>query len=85
MDPATSYSGQRMTLQGSGRRELRSGDPQVQFARQLEYLTDAIRDGTPIRTPGEMGLRDLRMIEAIYTAAAAGRTVRLNSDGTMRS
>jgi glucose-fructose oxidoreductase len=86
MDPATSYSGQKMTLeQGRERRELTPGDPDVQFARQVDHLADAIRDGTPIRTPGEMGLRDLRLIEAIYASADSGRTVRLKPDGTMRS
>jgi hypothetical protein len=31
----------------------------------------------------EMGLRDLRLIEAIYASAATGRTLMLNPDGTM--
>jgi len=84
MDPATDYSGQRMWLEGGERREISPGDPEVQFARQLDHLADAIRDGIRIRTPGEMGLRDLRLIEAIYASAAAGGTVRLNPDGTMR-
>ncbi|PAX06963.1 Gfo/Idh/MocA family protein [Sphingomonas lenta] len=84
MDPATNYSGQRLVLEGPERRELEPGDPEVQFARQLDHFADAIRDGAPVRTPGEMGLRDLRLIEAIYASAAAGRTVGLNPDGTMR-
>ena len=85
MDPATGYSGQAMRLEGGAAREFRSGDPSVQFAAQLDHFVDAIRDGSPIRTPGEMGLRDLRLIEAIYASAAAGRTMGLNADGTMRS
>ena len=84
MDPATNYSGQKMTLEGRERRELKPGNPEVQFAGQLDHFVKAIRDGTPIRTPGEMGLRDLRLIEAIYASAAGGRTVRLNPDGTMK-
>jgi len=85
MDPATNYSGQKMTLEGRDRREFKSGDPKVQFARQLDHFADAIRDGIRIRTPGEMGLRDLRLIEAIYASAAAGQTVKLNPDATIRS
>ena len=84
MDPATNYSGQKMTLEGNEHRVFKSGDPDIQFSRQLDHFVDAIRDGARIRTPGEMGLRDLRLIEAIYVSAAAGRTVKLNSDGTMR-
>jgi len=85
MDPATSYSGQEMVLEGRERQEFTPGDPSDQFAGQLNHFADAIRDGAQIRTPGEMGLRDLRLMEAIYASAAGGRTVRLNPDGTMRS
>jgi predicted dehydrogenase len=35
-------------------------------------------------TGGEMGLRDLRLIEAIYAAARTGRTVKLAPDGRIR-
>lgn len=84
MDPATSYSGQKMRLEARNAREFAPGDPSVQFARQLDHFTDALRDGAPIRTPGEMGLRDLRLIEAIYAAAETGRTIKLAPDGRMR-
>lgn len=85
MDPATSYSGQKMALEGNGGRVIQAGDPTVQFHRQLDHFADAIRDGSPIRTPGEMGLRDVRLIEAIYASAAAGGTVRLKPDGTIQA
>lgn len=84
MEPATNYSGQKMRLEGGERREFASGDPEVQFAGQLDHFTDAVRDGATIRTPGEMGLRDVRLIEAIYASAASGQTVKLNPDGTMK-
>ncbi len=74
-----------MILEAGGRRELSPGNPEVQFAGQLDNFVDAIRDGATIRTPGEMGLRDVRLTEAIYASAASGRTVRLNPDATMRS
>jgi glucose-fructose oxidoreductase len=47
-------------------------------------VVPAIRYGAPIQTPGEMGLRDIRLIEAIYASADAGRTVKLAPDGRMR-
>ena len=84
MDPATSYSGQKMWTEGRGGREFSPGDPEVQFAGQLDHFTDAIRTGSPIRTPGEMGLRDLRLMEAIYASAERGQTVKLAPDGRMR-
>ncbi|QDX24801.1 Gfo/Idh/MocA family oxidoreductase [Sphingomonas suaedae] len=84
MDPATSYAGQKMRIEGQNARDVTPGDPTVQFARQLNHFTNAIRDGTPILTGGEMGLRDTRLIEAIYAAARDGRTVKLMPDGRMR-
>lgn len=83
MNPATSYAGQKMRIEGPESRELTPGNPDVQFARQLDHFADAIRDNTAIRTPGEMGLRDLRLIEAIYASAQSGLTVKLAPDGSM--
>lgn len=85
MDPATGYGGHRMRLEQSGQpgRDLTPGDPDVQFAGQLDHFVDAIRDNTAIRASGEMGLRDVRLMEAIYASAAQGRTIRLNPDATM--
>ncbi|WP_294019523.1 Gfo/Idh/MocA family oxidoreductase [Sphingomonas sp.] len=84
MDPATGYAGQKMRIDGRGARDFTPGDPNVQFAGQLNHFTNAIRDGTAILTGGEMGLRDLRLIEAIYASARTGRTVKLMPDGRMR-
>lgn len=78
MDPATGYGGHRMTLVRGGSREaLTPGDPGVQFHRQCDHFAEAIRDGVDIRAPGEMGLRDIRLVEAIYRSAATGETVTL--------
>ena len=84
MESATGYSGQKMRLEGAEDREIKAGDPTRQFVGQIDHFVDAIRRGNPIRTPGEMGLRDVRLMEAIYASAAGGRTVRLNPDGTMQ-
>ena len=85
MNPATGYGGHNMVLTGPDRQEFAPGDPEVQFAAQLDHLADAIRIGSALRTPGEMGLRDIRLVEAIYAAAREGRTIALNPDATMRS
>ncbi len=85
MHPATGYGGNTLVLEtGNERRAMEPGDPEVQFAAMLDHLAAAIRDGTAILTPGEMGLRDVRLMEAIYASAASGRSVALKPDGTMR-
>ena len=85
MNPATGYGGHTMELRNWQSSEvLTPGDPGVQFMRQLDHFADAIRDGSEILVPGEMGRRDIRLIEAIYRSAAEGRTLALNPDGTVR-
>jgi predicted dehydrogenase len=46
------------------------------FAAELDDLALCARQGLPSRVPGEEGLRDLRVIEAIYRAAETGREIR---------
>ncbi len=85
MEPATAYNGNTITLQTFGARETPTpGDSGVQFAEMLSHFADAVRNGVAIRTPGEMGLRDARLMESIYRSAASGRTLALNRDGTAR-
>ncbi|NNU15220.1 Gfo/Idh/MocA family oxidoreductase [Parvularcula sp. ZS-1/3] len=85
MNRATAYSGQEMQLTGSGKDEsLNPGDPSVQFAQMMDHFGQAVRDGSPILTGGEMGLRDTRLIEAIYRSADRERPVGIRPDGTMR-
>jgi len=59
------------------REDLVPGDPDVQFARMCDHMADAIREDGAILTPGEMGLRDMALIEAIYRSAAEGREITL--------
>lgn len=86
LDPATSYSGQTLKVENreGEPRMLTPGDPERQFAGELDRFANAIRDGSEIIVPGEMGLRDVRLMEAINLSARERRIVRLNPDGTMR-
>lgn len=85
MHPATGYLGNTLVVdEGRTQRALEPGDSEVQFGLMLDHFGAAIREGAPIMTPGEMGLRDLRLMEAIYAAAATGQVVALNPDATIR-
>jgi predicted dehydrogenase len=48
-----------------------------QFAAQMDDFADCILSGKPTRVPGEEGRQDVRIITAIYEAAASGKTVAL--------
>lgn len=43
----------------------------------MDHFAEAIRANREPHTPGEEGLQDQKLIEAIYEAAAGGGVVRL--------
>lgn len=49
-----------------------------QWATQMDHLAQAIRSGEKTnRTPGEMGMQDIRIIQAIYESAKTGKPIKL--------
>jgi predicted dehydrogenase len=48
-----------------------------QFAAEMDDFADCILNGKPTRVPGEEGRQDVRIMTAIYEAAANGRAVAL--------
>ena len=73
MQPATTYDDNNIVIDGN--RQIGAGNPMTQFAAQLDGFSEAARANKPHLTPGEMGLRDIRLIEAMYRSADAGGTV----------
>jgi glucose-fructose oxidoreductase len=49
-----------------------------QQARQMDDDTTAILEGRPLLTPGEEGLKDTIVVEAIYRSAASGKRVEIS-------
>src|SRR5580704_10058543 len=73
LDPAMSYTGQRMRVNRGNELEERSLDPRDHFASEMDHMSHCVmQDKTPL-TPGEEGLRDLKLMMAIYEAAASGK------------
>lgn len=81
MEPATPYSGHVMHVRKDGVTERREPPPPVknQFVAQLDHLPECVSAGNEPIVPGEEGLRDLRLIEAIYRSARERRAVTLVS------
>jgi glucose-fructose oxidoreductase len=48
-----------------------------QQAKQMDDDALAIMQGKPVQVPGEEGLKDIRIVEAIYKCAATGQRVAL--------
>jgi predicted dehydrogenase len=47
------------------------------FALEMDHLSDCVMNNKEPLTPGEEGLRDLKIMMAIYEAARTGKTVKL--------
>ena len=51
-----------------------------QQAAQMDAFAKAINENKPTSVPGEMGRRDVRILQAIYKAMASGRKVSLSEE-----
>jgi hypothetical protein len=55
--------------------------PEVnQQARQMDAFALRVMKDEPILVPGDMGLRDLKILMAIYESADTGKSVTLDLD-----
>jgi predicted dehydrogenase len=77
LEPATSYTGLRMRVRRGNVLEERTPPQRDHFALEMDHLSECVMDGKQPLTPGEEGLRDLKLMMAIYEAARSGRTVKL--------
>ena len=77
LEPATSYSGLRMHVHRGNVLEERSLPVRDHFAAEMDHLCECVIEDRQPLTPGEEGLRDLRLMMAIYEAARTGKTLKL--------
>jgi predicted dehydrogenase len=81
MEPATSYTGIKIRKRGPGDADyvpVEIADIN-EFATEMDYFSDCVTNNKEIRTPGEEGLRDLKIIEACYEAARTGKAVKIRA------
>ena len=75
LNPAFNYSGIKGTS-SKGPIELEQTD---HFAAELDHFAQCVSDGTELRVPGETGLQDLLIMEAIFKAAETGLAIKPES------
>ena len=74
LDPAFNYSGLR------GRRsdgKALQFDQIDHFAAELDAFARSIQENSPFRAAGEEGMRDVKIMMAIYESARTGAAVKL--------
>ncbi len=77
VDPASSYTGLRMRVFRGGAIEERILPQRDHFALEMDHFSSCVMNNTEPLTPGEEGLKDLKVMMAIYEAAKSGRTVKV--------
>lgn len=81
LDPAFSYQGLKMNgSHADGKLEI-GINPDMgaknQFALEMDHFSDCVQNNKTPYTPGEEGLQDQKIMEAIYESARTGKAVKL--------
>jgi predicted dehydrogenase len=79
--PGTNYQGQKLFVRENNLTEERTPPslPKDQFVGQLDHLAECALTGREPLVPGEEGLRDMRLIAAIYRSAREGQRIELKA------
>ena len=77
LDPATPYTGLRMRVFRGNSVEDRSLPQRDHFQLEMDHFSECIQTNKEPLTPGEEGLKDMRIIEAIYQSAREGKPIKL--------
>lgn len=77
LQPDMHYTDLRMYVRRGNNTEEVVLPQRDHFALEMDHMSDCVMsDKTPL-TPGEEGLRDIKLIQAIYEAAKTGKTVKV--------
>ena len=76
MDPSFPYHGLKMFAKPNDPPLPQIGETN-QFADELDHMADCVVNDRQPYTPGEEGLQDQRIIEAIFDSAQQGKVVKL--------
>ena len=81
MNPAYAYHGVRLkvsrVVDGHEQATDAGIEEKNQFAAELDHFAQCIQQNKDVHTPGEEGLQDQRIMEAIYESARTRRPVKL--------
>jgi predicted dehydrogenase len=78
MDPAFPYQGLELTISDEGGDLTPSFPSYDQFGLEFDHFAQCIRAGKQPWTPGEEGVQDHRVMDAIYKSARTGQVVKLD-------
>ena len=81
LNPAFGYSGLKLRhsrlVEGHEQTCEAAIEAKDQFAEEMDHMAECIMTNATPHTPGEEGLRDQRILEALYQSARTGHSIRL--------
>jgi predicted dehydrogenase len=77
-EPFLSYQGNRLWHRRGDQSEQVEIEPGNHFALEMDHFAQCVQNDEIPKTPGEEGLRDLKIMMGIYEAARSGKTVTLS-------
>lgn len=77
MDPAYTYMGLIQQSYQRGKTTISEPSTWDQFVSEVDAFSDAINHDRDVATPGEEGLRDMKILMACYESARLGKSVQL--------
>jgi predicted dehydrogenase len=82
MDPAFTYHGLKLehahAIEGTENKAVVNMADKNQFALEMDHFSECVKENKQPYTPGEEGLQDQRIMEAIYQSAKdGGKPVKL--------
>jgi predicted dehydrogenase len=77
MEPAYGYGGLKIQTSKADMKEIADLPVVNHFAAEMDHLSQCILENKQPDTPGEEGLKDMRIVEAIWTAVNSGGTEKV--------
>jgi len=77
MEPAYVYSDLVQRVYKDGKTNVTTPSTWDQFAAEMDAFSEAIQQDRDVATPGEEGVRDMKILMACYESAASGRVIAL--------
>ncbi|PNY80825.1 Gfo/Idh/MocA family protein [Deinococcus koreensis] len=79
MDPAFKYEGLQLTLSSEAGKTMPTFPSYDQFSLEFDHFAQCVRSGKQPWTPGEEGVQDHVIMDALYESARSGKVVKLKA------
>ncbi|HEV7301995.1 MAG TPA: Gfo/Idh/MocA family oxidoreductase [Tepidisphaeraceae bacterium] len=77
LDPAYPYRGLQMVVSDEEGNTKRKINDIPQFSAEMDHMSDCVLNDKPVLTPGEEGMADMKVIEAIKASIKSGKTEKV--------